>query len=21
MREIKTPDGEVWQYSYDAFGR
>ena len=21
LREIKTPDGEVWQYSYDAFGR
>ncbi|HFC9671835.1 TPA: DUF6531 domain-containing protein [Salmonella enterica] len=21
LREVKTPDGEVWQYSYDAFGR
>ncbi|ECH9555397.1 sugar-binding protein, partial [Salmonella enterica subsp. enterica serovar Senftenberg] len=21
LREVRTPDGEVWQYSYDAFGR
>lgn len=21
LREVRTPDGEVWQYGYDAFGR
>lgn len=21
LREVRTPDGDVWQYSYDAFGR